>query len=197
MSPAAAVTFTYDSVGNRKTMTDGMGDVEYSYDQLSRLTSETRHFTNLSGSSTGGDYTLTYTYNVGNELTSITDPYSAQVNYNFDSVGRLSSLTGTGFTVSTFLSNIQYRAWGAPKSVLHGNGRTAATTYDSRMRIASYELTIVPQDSLKLRNQYEYYADGRLKKMTDLDDTEPTIVGFPDTAQSLQSSFMISITRDV
>jgi YD repeat-containing protein len=180
---SAPLTFSYDAAGNRKTMADGMGDVDYNYDQLSRLTSETRHFTNLSGSSTGGDYTLTYTYNVRNELTSVTDPYGAQVNYNFDAAGRISSVTGTPFSASTFVSNIQYRAWGAPKSVLHGNGRTAASTYDARMRISSYELTIVPQDSLKLRNHYEYYADGRLKKMTDQDDHEPTIIGAPDTAR--------------
>jgi YD repeat-containing protein len=178
-----SVTYAYDAAGNRTSMTDGMGTVNYNYDQLSRLLTETRNFSNLAGSSTGGNYTLTYTYNVGNQLTSITDPFGAQVNYNYDSVGRLSGVTGTGFSISTFLSNIQYRAWGAPKSVLHGNGRTAASTYDARMRIASYELTITPQDSLKLRNQYEYYADGRLKKMTDLDDHEPSIIGAPDTAR--------------
>jgi YD repeat-containing protein len=183
VAASASVTFSYDAAGNRKTMTDGMGHVNYNYDQLSRLTSELRHFSNLSGSSTGGNYTLTYTYNLGNELTSVTDPNGAQVSYNFDAAGRLSSVSGTPFSVSTFVSNIQYRAWGAPKSVLHGNGRTAASTYDARMRISSYQLTIVPQDSLKLRNEYEYYADGRLKKMTDLDDHEPTIIGAPDTAR--------------
>jgi YD repeat-containing protein len=178
-----SVSYGYDAAGNRTSMTDGMGTVNYNYDQLSRLLTETRYFSNLSGSSTGGNYTLTYGYNLGNQLTSVTDPFNAQVNYNFDATGRLSSVTGTGFTVSTFLSNIQYRAWGAPKSVTLGDNRVANTTYDARLRISSYELTIVPQDNLKLRNQYEYYADGKLKKMTDLDDHEPSIIGDPNTAR--------------
>jgi YD repeat-containing protein len=157
--------------------------VNYNYDQLSRLLTETRNFSNLAGSSTGGNYTLTYGYNLADQVTSITDPFGAQVNYNFDATGRLSGVTGTGFSISTFLSNIQYRAWGAPKSVTFGDNRIAATTHDARMRISSYQLTLSPPDAMLLRNQYEYYADGKLKKMTDLDDHEPSIIGAPDTAR--------------
>jgi YD repeat-containing protein len=41
------VTFAYDAAGNRTAMTDGVGSVRYSYDPLSRLTSETRNFSRL------------------------------------------------------------------------------------------------------------------------------------------------------
>jgi YD repeat-containing protein len=62
------VSFDYDSAGNRTSMSDGLGSVSYQYDTLSRLTSETRSFTGLPA------YTLSYGYNVGGELTSITGP---------------------------------------------------------------------------------------------------------------------------
>jgi YD repeat-containing protein len=35
------VTMTYDEVGNRLSMTDGLGTVAYEYDTLSRLFKET------------------------------------------------------------------------------------------------------------------------------------------------------------
>jgi hypothetical protein len=40
----ADVSFVYDSLGNRTSMTDGMGNTVYAYDSLSRMTSETRQF---------------------------------------------------------------------------------------------------------------------------------------------------------
>ena len=72
-------------------------------------------------------------------------------------------------------SNIQYRAWGGQKSVNYGDGTSATTGYNSRMQPSSYELP-------SLREQYQYYADGRLQQMTDLDDRGQDI-GYPDTAR--------------
>jgi YD repeat-containing protein len=184
IASAPTVSYQYDAVGKRKLMNDGMGSVTYTYDQLSRLTSETRFFSNLSGSSTGGNYTLSYEYNLANQVTKITDPYNVQVNYGYDYTGRLSGVTGTGFTTSTFLSNIQYRAWGAPKSVAHKDNRTTETTYDARLRVATYKLLpAVPADNIKLHNQYDYFPDGRLKKLNDLDDHDPSIIGVTDSAR--------------
>ena len=60
------VTYSYDAAGNRTGMTDGLGSLSYSYDQLSRLISETRTFNGL------GAYTLSYQYNVGGAVTQVT-----------------------------------------------------------------------------------------------------------------------------
>ena len=65
-----AVSYSYDAAGNRTSMTDGLGSVSYGYDQLSRLTSETRYFSALWNSPTGGNYGINYQYNLANELTS-------------------------------------------------------------------------------------------------------------------------------
>ena len=62
-------------------MTDGSGSVSYSYDALSRLTSETRQFSGLTGS-----YALSYIYNLAGELTRVTDPTGAQVNYVYEAL---------------------------------------------------------------------------------------------------------------
>jgi len=184
VASAATVSYTYDAAGNRKQMTDGMGNVTYNYDLLSRMTSETRFYSNLSGSSTGGNYTLSYEYNLDNQLTKLTDPNNSQISYAYDHIGRLSGVTGVGFSVSTFLSNIQYRAFGAPKSVAHKDGRTTETTYDARLRVSTYKLLpAIPDDGIRLYNQYIYYPDGRLKKLNDLDDHDPSIIGVTDSAR--------------
>jgi len=174
VTPTSNVAFGYDAAGNRTSMSDGLGNVSYSYDQLSRLTSETRYFSALVNSSTGGNYNITYQYNLASELTSITDPFSAQINYNRDTAGRVTSVTGSGFlNISSYASSIQYRAWGGQKSVSYGDGTSATTSYDSRMRPSSYLLP-------GLREQFQYYNDGRLQKMTDLDDR----LGYADTGRN-------------
>src|SRR6185295_11405339 len=50
--PTVTTSFTYDAVGNRTSMTDAMGSVTYTRDQLSQLTNETRVITGL------GSYSL-------------------------------------------------------------------------------------------------------------------------------------------
>jgi YD repeat-containing protein len=49
----APVAFGYDAVGNRISMSDGTGNIGYNYNQLSRMTSESRYFTELGSSFTG------------------------------------------------------------------------------------------------------------------------------------------------
>ena len=79
-APTADVTFEYDSAGNRNSMTDGLGSASYAYNTLSQMTSETRTFTGVAGS-----FTLTYgSYNLAGELKSMTNPWSAQVGYTYE-----------------------------------------------------------------------------------------------------------------
>jgi YD repeat-containing protein len=167
------VSFAYDAVGNRTSMSDGLGSVSYVYDQLSRLSAETRTISGL------GTYPLNYTYNLAGAMTSVTDPFGAQIQYNFDGAGRVANVSGSGFggvsAYTSSTSNIQYRAWGGQKSVTYGDGKSATTTYDARMRPLTYDI-------LGLREQFQYYDDGRLKQMTDLDDRNQDI-GFPDTGR--------------
>lgn len=99
--------FTYDAAGNRTSMTDGLGLVSYNYNQLSRMTSETRTFTGVA------TFALNYDYNLAGQLKSLTDHTNQTINYAFDSTGRLSNITGTNYSVSQFVNSVAYRAWGA------------------------------------------------------------------------------------
>ncbi len=134
------VTFDYDAAGNRTSMADGLGSMSYVYNTLSQMTSETRTFTAL-GATT---YTLSYGYNLSGELTSITNPSSAQVGYNYDKLGRMTTVTGTGYAgVSTYAQNLSYRAFGGLKSQTFGNGLTQAVTYDNRLLVKDWTVGTV------------------------------------------------------
>ena len=115
-------------------MTDGLGSVSYAYNQLSRMTSETRTINGV------GTYTLGYDYNLAGELKTITSPFGETLNYGFDSVGRLQNINASGYYASQFLSSAQYRAWGTLKSATYGNGVTESAAYNSRLQMTSRQV---------------------------------------------------------
>jgi YD repeat-containing protein len=164
------VSLAYDGAGNRTSLTDGTGSTAYEYDQLSRMKSETRTFTGLTGS-----YTLTYAYNLANQLTSLSLPtWSQVVGYNYDSAGRLAAVTASGFSTWTynwqtgqttytplanFASNLNYRAWGGIKHIDYGNGAVLNQQYNQRLQISNADFT---QAGSTRTTSYDYYADGRV-----------------------------------
>jgi RHS repeat-associated protein len=146
VSSTPDVTFDYDAAGNRTSMTDSaVGAATYSYDSLSRMTSETRTFP-------VGSYSLNYSYNYAGQLTGITNPWNASVGYDYDSSGRLANVNGAGYAgVTSYASGINYRAFGAIKSATFGDHQSLLTTYDNRMRPTSSNVSNV------LGYNYNYY----------------------------------------
>jgi YD repeat-containing protein len=162
-APWPAVTLAYDSAGNRTSMIDGSGSKTYKYNQLSQLQSETRQFSGLTGS-----FTLTYDYNLAGALTAITDHVGSRVHYAYNNVGRLTSVGGSGpHSTLVYASNFSYRAWGAMKDLNFGNGAHQHLDFNSRLYNTSLTLT---NSSLAATWTFNYYADGKLKKVTDSDN---------------------------
>lgn len=135
------VTYSYDAVGNRTLMTDGLGSVSYVYNTLSQMMSETRTFTGV------GSYKIAYEYGLGGQLTGISHYNNANalntwVGYNHDKAGRVTGVTGAGYAnVSTYASNLQYRAFGALKAMTYGNSTQLGLQYDNRMRLKKWDVT--------------------------------------------------------
>ncbi|MGH9931918.1 MAG: hypothetical protein ACREA9_22185, partial [Pyrinomonadaceae bacterium] len=123
------------AAGNRTSMTDGLGSVSYNYNNLGQLGSETRSFNGV------GTYTLSYSYNLAGELSSITNPWGAQVGYNYDKVGRVTGISGSGYYgVSNYASALTYRAFGAIKGTNYGDGKALSTSYDNRLRPTTWNV---------------------------------------------------------
>lgn len=113
-------------------MTDGLGSKSYHYDDLSQLTTETRNFA-------VGSFPINYSYNLAGQLSALTDPFGQSFTYVRNVQGQLKSLSGSPYAGTTnYISDIKYRAWGAPKVVTFPGGGTATTTYTSRMQPSTY-----------------------------------------------------------
>lgn len=187
-SPTTNTSFTYDSVGNRLSMTDDSGTTSYAYNQLSQITSETRTFAGRPGS-----FTITYGgYNLGGSLLSLTDPFGDQVTYQYDVSGRPASIGGSGYEagwfdhstmqlitapVTSFVSEYKYRAWGAHKQITYGNGVYETFSYNARLAPTQFNVnnmrTTVPANPSFTRTyNYDYYNDLTLNHAYDLTDTK-------------------------
>ncbi len=172
--PTSDVTFDYDESGNLTEMNDGPGQVDFTYDSLSRLGTETRKFDDFSSTT----YKMIYGYNLAGQLNTLSfkknEVTDTTVNYNFDKTGRLLDVGGSGFGgITQFISPslpVKYRAWGAIKQIKYSNGLQTDYEYNLRMQTSRYTLTTVSSGAYG--NDYVYYPEGRIK--TSLDYTTPT-----------------------
>jgi YD repeat-containing protein len=126
------VTYVYDNLGNRTQMNDGLGTATYQYDQFSRMTSETRGFTDNTS------YTTNYTYQFNGALKSITDPSGGTITWGNDKIGRNVTVTDSvGGNVANLITNQTYRAWGARKKIIGGTGHETDYNYNNRLQLAN------------------------------------------------------------
>lgn len=157
------VTMTYDSLGNRLTMdTPGVNEITYSYDSLSRMTSEVIDFDD-----TVTNYTIGYTYDLSGTLKTLTEPFGKSFTFTTDKVGRLSDVDGTAFgsnTSGSYAAGIQYRAFGQVKQMT-GYDMSITTQHDNRLRVSHYQAH--NGVGYVLKAGYEYDADS---KVTEIDN---------------------------
>lgn len=167
------VTFDYDALGNRTNMTDSeTGTTSYEYDQLSRMTFERKQFRADWTQVSNRTFDIGYTYDLAGGLKSITDPYGATINYKTDKLGRLEQVTGTPFgasgsSVTNYINDIEYRAWGAVKKIDYGNNVQMTQDFDSRLRVSEFKVRTAGDYPATVRKNYEYYDDNRLKFTND------------------------------
>ncbi|HEX7318020.1 MAG TPA: S8 family serine peptidase [Pyrinomonadaceae bacterium] len=138
------VTYVYDAAGNRTSMTEKnsagtvVGGSTYHYDSLSRMDWEERNFPGV------GTYRLAYEYNRAGGLTKLTGPSQfggVEVGYSYDQLGRTTGVTGANYAgVASYVSNVSYRAFGAPKQFTYGNARALSLSYDTRLRLTQWNV---------------------------------------------------------
>jgi len=126
------------------------------------MTSETRSFNQPTVTL---NYSINYQYNLAGQLTDVTDPNNKTITYTHDSGGRLTAINGSSFAgVTSYLSGVQYRAWGAIKHANYGNGKTSDASYNNRLKAATFQVSGL------ISKTYEYYPDGTLKFSGDATD---------------------------
>jgi YD repeat-containing protein len=176
---APPVTFGYDSAGNRISMTDGLGGVTYGYDTLSRLTSETRNFTDTTPV-LNASFTLNYDYYLSDALKTYNDTTGTSLAYGYDQAGQLESLTGGG---TSYVTSADYRAWGAAKQINYGNTKQLTVSYNTRLQMTRTTVAGV------LDRSYEYHDDGRVKYAHDFTDNKLDRSFFYDHVGRISGAF--------
>jgi len=112
---------SYDADGQRTSMTDGTGTSSWTYDSLHRLTNTTD----------GTGHTVSYGYDIGGRLSSISYPSGAgTVTRGWDSANRLRTVTDWNSHTTTF----NYDANSNLTSEIYPNGTTASFTFDTADR---------------------------------------------------------------
>ncbi len=155
VQPTADIEFAYDARGNRTSMSDGSGTVSYHYNQLSQMEWEERSFAGLPNA---GVFRLNYEYNLAGILKKVTDQRSGtSFTETLDKLGRVTSVDAVGFSgaQTQFISQAQYRAWGALKSRTQANA-TLSLTYNQRLLPKTYSYA-------GTQTSYQYHNDGSIK----------------------------------
>ncbi|MBK9171730.1 MAG: RHS repeat protein [Chloracidobacterium sp.] len=171
VTDAHDVEFGYDALGNRTSMTDGLGTVAYEYDPLSRMTAETRVFSDTLPNKPTGNYRIGYEYTIGGRLGSLTDPFGYRVDYAYDKLSRLQAVDSpTAFNgISTYAEDPVYDARGTLRGLSYGNGTEMSVTgFNGKLQATGFE---VKKDATAIiGKEYEFYADGALKFVDDAMD---------------------------
>ena len=150
-------------------------DTSYSYDSLSRLSSETRAF-NDTATGFNQSFTFNYQYNLAGQLTEFSDANETQrtITYERDKIGRVVSVknnqTNPPNGVQDYATNIQYRAFGGMKSMVHGSigtGKLLTQTYNNRLQLQQFDASGDGNTSSNIGSVNKYYADGSLKSTDD------------------------------
>jgi len=166
------VTFTYDALGNRLTMSDGLGTETRTYDALGRLLGVTR-----------GQHAFAYLYDPAGNITRRTYPGGTVADYAYDALGRLTSVASAGQQTS-----YAYDAAGnlAQTILPSRNGYAETRAYDRAGRLVEVEwkkgtnvlakfaltldpvgnpLQVVRTGSLAETQTYSYDANDRLTQV--------------------------------
>jgi len=151
------VTWTYSPTGRRHTMTDSTGTTSYSYDNRDRL---------LSKSTPEGS--LTYTYDTsGNRKTVRSDSGAYTVDYGYDTLNRLSTVTDNSPGGGT--TTYHYDPASRLSSYDYPNGVTTSMRYDSLNRVNNVALATNGSAPRALASYaYTFYATGNRHTVAEL-----------------------------
>ena len=154
------VSYTYNNIGNRLTMTDpDGGETTYSYDAANRLVS----LTNPLGQTTS------YTYDDANRLTRKDCHNEAYATYTYDAANRLLTLANknsSGATISSY--TYEYDSVGNRVKMTEADGNETTYAYDDLYRLTG----VTYPDSTSAA--YTYDAVGNRVKLVEDGSTTTT-----------------------
>ncbi|MEK6303861.1 MAG: RHS repeat-associated core domain-containing protein [Acidobacteriota bacterium] len=134
--------FGYTSWGSLSSITISNKYTEtYEFDDFFRVSSVTRWIQGQTSDSRK-TYTISYDYNLGNQLSKMTYPSGQQVAVNHDDKGQTQSLTNEPGETSGYLTGVSYNTAGQLTGLTLGNGVVESYGYDAnRLQLTSQTAT--------------------------------------------------------
>lgn len=131
------VTYTYDAgtygKGHLTGIADASGTTSYTYDAYGNLIQKVA----VEG---GHTFTVGYSYDLANRLSSITYPDGMVVTYTRNSIGQITGVTENSSSVA---SSITYKPFGPISGLTYGNGLVETRTYDQDYRLTGISIPAV------------------------------------------------------
>ncbi|WP_199332029.1 Calx-beta domain-containing protein [Anabaena lutea] len=153
----SSVSYGYDTKGNLTSVTDATGTITMQYDSANQLTK----ITYPTGRS------LTYTYNADGQRTKLVSQDGYTVNYTYDTVGRLKTLTnGTSQSIISY----DYDNAGRLIKETNGNGTYTTYQYDQQSQLTQL-INYKANNTVNSKFEYTYDNLGRRTSMTTLEGT--------------------------
>ncbi len=153
------ITYTYDKLGNRKSMTDETGTTTYSYDDLSRLKTE----------NAPNNITKEYTYDaVSNRLTFTlkqNGTVKQNISYTYDTLNRQKQVKENGTTKATYT----YDTNGNRQTLTYDNSNSTTYVYNDANRLTN--ITNKKGTTKQTEYNYTYYLNGNQASKTDNNGT--------------------------
>ncbi|MDD4712327.1 MAG: toxin TcdB middle/N-terminal domain-containing protein [Bacteroidales bacterium] len=143
-------------IGRLVCQIDGSGAQEFKYGKMGEITQVRR--TLIIPNQAVATYVTDWTYDTWNRVQTMTYPDGETLTYSYNTGGMLSSLTGTkGGYPYTYVSNIGYDKFEQRNYMKYGNGTETSYTYDPQNRNLSNLSVLSTQIGRKLMdNAYTY-----------------------------------------
>ncbi len=154
--------YTYDTVGQIKTVTDpNSGVTTYNYDSSGRLSTIVN---------ANSDTVLTNTYDSADRIQTQTDSQGYTLTYAYDNLDRITQITYPDGTTDQYNYNFQSGPYAGTASLelrqyTDRLGRVTTYNYDADRRLTSVTEPIT--GSSTRTTSYDYYEDGTLKDIID------------------------------
>ncbi len=153
------ITYTYDKLGNRKSMTDETGTTTYSYDDLSRLKTE----------NAPNNITKEYTYDAVSNRLAYTlkqnGTVKQNISYTYDTLNRQKQVKENGTTKATYT----YDTNGNRQTLTYDNSNSTTYVYNDANRLTN--ITNKKGTTKQTEYNYTYYLNGNQASKTDNNGT--------------------------
>lgn len=136
------ISYTYDDtidgnkgIGRLTSVSDQSGTTHYFYNAFGQITQQAQEID-------GNSYLTEYHFDDYGQLTGLTYPGGRELDYVFDSLGRISSITTSYLGETQILaSQISYLPFGPMAGLIYGNGNVLTQNYDLDYRLTDKSIS--------------------------------------------------------